>query len=481
MSRKRMLGHKIRRLRRDHSLTQAQLAQRLAISTSYLNLIESNQRAVTVEILLKIGAIFDVDLATFAEDEGERLISGLTEVFGDPLFAQANRSSNALSRQDLVDLSMQSPAAAEAVITLYRSYAESRETLRLLAEREAVPDGPIRTSSPFDEINEWAQARDHYFADLEAAAEEIWQAGELEDGDTLRGLTRYIEQELGLRVKVMPVDVMGTVRRRHDRHGRRILLSEMLPVSSRMFQLAGQVALLRYRPLLDEMVARTGLTSPDTARLGRIFFANYLAGAVMMPYDRFWRSATALRYDIELLQSRFGASFEQVCVRLTTLQRPGAKGVPFILIRGDKAGNVSKRLGGAHTAFARQGGACPRWNLYDAFRAPGRILVQVSEMPDGMRWFSVARLITKPGVGYRTPGRSFALALACDVSHAAGIVYADGIDFRSDDAAVPIGLHCRLCERLDCDQRAFPPLNHRIIVDENLRGPNTYLFEALGN
>jgi predicted transcriptional regulator/DNA-binding XRE family transcriptional regulator len=476
-----MLGHKIRRLRRDRSLTQAQLAQQLAISTSYLNLIESNQRAVTVEILLKIGAVFDVDISTFAEDEGERLLSGLNEVFGDPLFSQPGRAGSTLSRQDLLDLSTQSPAAAEAVIVLYRSYAETRETLRLLAEREAVPDGSAGTASPFDAINEWAQAREHHFAELEAAAEEIWQAGEIEDGDTLRGLTRYVEQQLGLKVKVMPVEVMGTVRRRHDRHGRRILLSEMLPVPSRIFQLAVQIALLRYRTLLDEMVGRTGLSGPDALRLGRIFFANYLAGAVMMPYERFWRSATALRYDIELLQSRFCASFEQVCVRLTTLQRPGAKGIPFVLIRGDKAGNVSKRLGGAHTAFARQGGACPRWNLYDAFRAPGRILVQVSEMPDGARWFSIARLVTKPGVGYRTPGKSFALALACDVAHAAGIVYADGIDFRSDDAAVPIGLHCRLCERPDCDQRAYPPLNHRIIVDENLRGPNTYVFEAVGN
>ncbi|WP_159715772.1 helix-turn-helix domain-containing protein, partial [Geminicoccus flavidas] len=335
----------------------------------------------------------------------------------------------------------------------------------------------LRTSSPFDQINEWVQGREHHFPELEAAAEEIWQVGEIEEGDTLQGLVRYLEQELALKVRVMPVDVMGTVRRRHDRHSRRILLSEMLPIPSRTFQLAVQVALLRYRPLIDEMVARTGLSGPDTARLGRIVFANYLAGAVMMPYERFWRSATALRYDIELLQSRFGASFEQVAIRLTTLHRTGAKGIPFILIRGDKAGNVSKRLGGTHTAFARQGGACPRWNLYDAFRAPGRILVQVSEMPDGMRWFSVARLINKPGVGYRTPGKSFALALACDVAHAAGIVYADGINFRSDDTAVPIGLHCRLCERLDCDQRAFPPLNHRIVVDENLRGPNNYLFE----
>lgn len=474
-----MLGHKIRRLRRDRSITQAQLAQRLGISTSYLNLIESNQRPVTVEILLKIGEIFDVELPTFAEDEGERLLVGLTEVFGDPLFAQSQRAGIVPSRQELLDLATQTPAAAEAILTLYRSYRESRDTLSLLGDDPAAAaDHPAPSVSPFDDITEWAQGRDHHFADLEEAAEEVWRAAGIEEGDLLRGLTRYLEQELSLKVKVMPVNVMGMVRRRYDLHSRRVLLSEMLPLASRAFQLAGQIALLRYRPLLDELVASTGIKGEDSARLGRIFFANYLAGAVMMPYDRFWRAATALRYDIELLQNRFGASFEQVGVRLTTLLRPGAKGIPFVLIRGDKAGNVSKRLGGARTAFARQGGACPRWNLYDAFRSPGQTLVQVSEMPDGMRWFSIARLVTKPGTGYHAPGKSFALALACDVAHAAGIVYADGIDFRSDRAAVPIGLHCRLCERLDCDQRAFPPLNHRLIVDENLRGPNSYLFES---
>ncbi|WP_342239415.1 short-chain fatty acyl-CoA regulator family protein [Inquilinus sp. OTU3971] len=476
-ARKAMLGHKIRRLRRDREVTQAQLAERLGISASYLNLIESNQRPVTVEILLKLGQIFDLDLASFAEDEGERLVGGLSEVFGDPLFATPRPGTAGLKRQDIIDLAAQAPAAAEAVLALYQAYREGRETLRLLAEQRSAPDGALAESaSPLDEVRDWVQAHGHHFPELETAAEEIWQAGAIEPGALFPGLIRYLDEELTLRVKVMPVEVMGPVRRRYDRHGRRILLSEMLPLPSRSFHLAVQIALIKYRALLDEMVAPVGFSGPAASRLGRIVLANYLAGAVMMPYDRFWRAATALRYDIEVLQSRFEASFEQVSVRLTTLQRQGAKGVPFFLIRSDKAGNVSKRLGATNSAFARMGGACPLWILPDAFRSPGRVQTQVAELPDGSRWFTIARTVSKPGAGFRAQGQSFALALGCEIAHAAQLVYADGIDLASDEAAAPIGLHCRLCERPDCDQRAFPPLNHVLSVDENLRGATPYQF-----
>src|SRR3546814_5466580 len=199
---------------------------------------------------------------------------------------------------------------------------------------------------------------------------------------------------------------MGPTRRRYDRHGRRILVSEMLPLPSRNFQLALQIALIRYRALLDRMAAEARFSTEEAARVGRAALANYLAAAMLMPYERFYRAATAVRYDIEVLAHRFEASFEQVCHRLTTLQRAGAKGVPFFLIRVDKAGNVSKRFSANKLHFARLGGACPRWNVHDAFRSPGRIHSQVSEMTDGRRYFSIDRTVTKAGQGNREIGRA---------------------------------------------------------------------------
>lgn len=484
MAKKAMLGHKVRRLRRDVGLTQAQMAERLGISPSYLNLIENNQRSVTVDLLLRIGQTFDLDLASFAEDDGAQLLGGLQEAFGDPLFETAGGTD--VKRTDLVDLSSSQPAVAQAVIQLHRAYRQAREDLRLMAEKWAGREGMAEFDArapaggaafALEEVRDHFQDRGNYFPDLEAAAEEVWQVGALELGALGRGLTDYLDRELTLRVKVMPIEVMGPTRRRYDRHGRRILLSEMLTVPSRTFQLAAQIGLIKYRGLLDRLVADASLSSPEAGKLARIGLANYLAAAIVMPYDRFYRAATSVRYDIEILQHRFEAGFEQVCHRLTTLQRPGAKGVPFFLIRSDKAGNISKRFSSGRLSFARLGGACPRWNLHDAFRSPGRLQVQVAELPDGTRLLGLSRTVTKPGAGFRLPGQSYAVALGCEISHAAQIVYADGVDLASDDVAVPIGLHCRLCERLDCGQRAFPPLQHKLAVDENVRGATAYSFE----
>ncbi|MEQ8968019.1 MAG: short-chain fatty acyl-CoA regulator family protein [Azospirillaceae bacterium] len=481
MAKKAMLGHKVRRLRRDHSQTQAAMAERLGISPSYLNLIENNQRPVTVELLLKLGQVYDLDLTSFAEDDGARVLSGLQEAFGDPLFDGAG-----LKRQDVVDLAQASPSAAEAVIQLYQAYVHARDDLRLMTEQaggaEAAGEAggaPPDPGGALDEARDWFHHHNNYFADLEEAADEVRRTAEIEAGAVQAGLVRYLDQELTVRVKVMPVDVMGGAWRRYDRHGRRVLLSEMLPEPSRTFQLAHQIGLIRYRQLLDTLSGEAEFTHPETARLVRLGLANYLAGAVVLPYEPFWRAAQAVRYDIDILQHRFDASFEQVCHRLTTLQRPGAKGVPFFLIRVDKAGNIAKRFTGTRAAFARLGGACPRWNVHDAFRSPGRIMGQVSELPDGERWFSIAKTVRKAGAGFHHPGQIYAVALGCEIGYAAQLVYADGLDLTGDSSVVPIGLHCRLCERLDCAHRAFPPLNHRMSVDETRRGVTALAFEPM--
>ena len=474
---KAMLGHKIRRLRRQQDLTQAETAERLGISPSYLNLLENNQRQVTVDLLLRIGQAFDVDLQSFAEDESARLVGGLAEVFGDPLFADSD-----VKRQDVADLANAIPSAAQAVIALYKAYREARDSLHMAGDAPSERgDGAAilgAAGAALDEVRDFFHTQGNYFPALEDAAAEIWQRGGLEQGALQQGLTDYLDTELTVRVKVMPVEVMGAIRRRYDRHGRRVLLSEMMTPATRLFQLAVQTGLIQYRGLLDRLVAEAGFAGEAAALLGRVGLANYLAGAILMPYEPFYRAATALRYDIEILMHRFEASFEQVCHRLTTLQRPGSKGVPFFMIRVDHAGNISKRYSASRLHFARFGGACPRWNVHDAFAAPGQILRQVSEMPDGERYFSIARTVAKESGGFRDPGQIFAVALGCEIAYAAQLVYADGIELEQSDIAVPIGLHCRLCERQDCSQRAFPPMQHRLVVDENVRAATAYGFDS---
>ena len=462
-----MLGHKIRRLRQEHGLNQTEMAESLAISPSYLNLIEHNQRPVTVPLLFRLGRAFEIDLKDFAEDEDARLATGLREVFSDPIFA-----GERVRDTEIRELAAVSPVAAELVISLYDAYRGLREDTQALAQRLADPDKfqtLERQSYPVEEVRDFYHSQSNYFSGLEDAAQELWQQGELAADGVYGGLVDHLRAAYSLTVRIMPVDVMQDTLRRYDHHGRRVLISEILAPSARIFQLAVQLAFLGHGALLDEMIEKADLSSEDARRLARIGLAGYFAGAVMMPYDRFLDAAQGLRYDNELLQARFGASFEQICHRLTTLQRAGARGVPFFFIRVDHAGNVSKRLSGAGLNFARFGGTCPRWIVHDAFRTPGRVLTQVSAMLDGSDFFTIARTVDSRMRGHHAQPAPLAVAVGCELKHAKQLVYADGMELANPEGATGVGVSCRVCERFDCAQRAHPPLNFRLRLDENIR------------
>ena len=474
IEKKAMLGHKIRRLRQDQGLRQTEMAERLGISPSYLNLIERNQRPVTVPLLFRLGQAFEIDLKDFAKDEEAQLAAGLSEVFGDPLFAgQPPRAT------EIRELASASPQAAQAVLTLYKAYRDMRENAQTLAERLADRDKLQSLDVkgfPVEEVRDFLQAQFNHFPELETAAEHLREDAGLQGEDLFRGLSQHLSKVHSIEVRILPIEVMRDIVRRYDRHRRRLLLSEVLAPSGRVFQLAVQVALLGQGELLDRIVAKAKLSSPEAEGLCRVGLANYFAGAMMMPYDRFLNAARDQRYDIDILQHRFGASFEQVCHRLTTLQRSGARGVPFFFIRVDNAGNVSKRLSAAGFHFARFGGTCARWIVHDAFRVPGLIHTQVAEMPDGTGFFTIARTVDASGGWPRGQQPQFAIGLGCETKDAQQLVYADGVEFRNRAAVTPIGVSCRVCERLDCGQRAHPPLNHRLRVDQNVRRTTPFTF-----
>jgi predicted transcriptional regulator len=248
-----------------------------------------------------------------------------------------------------------------------------------------------------------------------------------------------------------------------------------LPTRSRTFQLAHQVALLTQRARFDRIIdGDVHMTSDESRALARVALANYFAGAVLMPYATFLQAAKDERYDIDVIGRRFRVGFEQVCHRFTTLRRPGAEGVPFHMIRIDVAGNISKRFSASGIRFARFSGACPRWNVFAAFMTPGMIRIQMSRMPDGMSFFCIARTIHKDSGGYHAQQPVQAIGLGCQVQYAREMVYSDGVDIDNADMTTPVGVTCRMCERTDCEQRAFPSLRHPLQVDENVRGVSLY-------
>lgn len=455
-------GARVRALRRKEKLTQAAMAERLGISASYLNLIEHNRRPLTAAVLIKLAQEFSVDIAAFAREDEGQLAAELREAFADPLFDE-----HGLTVPDVKDLVAQLPGVGRAVLVLYQALREAREAAQSLAGSLA---GVEPAHLPSEEVSALIQAKRNHFPELEDAAAVLRRR--LGRGPLEPALVQHLETALGLEVREAPVEQTGSALRRLDRDQNRLVLSEALGAHSRLFQLAHVAGLLGAEAVLDDMVAQAELTS-DTARtLARVALANYFAGAVVMPYEPFLAAAEAVRYDIELLGHKFNASFEQVCHRLSTLQRPGQSGVPFHFTRVDIAGNISKRFSASGIQIARFSGACARWNVHAAFMTPGRIRLQLSAMPEGERYFCVARTVQRAGAGWHDSHTLHAVGLGCRVEFAHKLVYAD--NFNLAGTPEPVGVTCRICPRLDCAFRAMPPVQQTLDVDEDVRGLSFY-------
>jgi hypothetical protein len=466
------LGAKVRALRRREGLSQAQLATRLGVSASYLNLIENDRRPLPAPLLFKLAEAFSVDLSTFAADDDARVGDDLLEAFADPLF-----ESTDLKAPDVREFVSTSPLVAREVLRLYRAYKDAREGAETLASRLAAAGdenpGTDLLRSPSEDVNDLIQRHDNHFETIEVAAERLWRDARLDTDDLQRGIAHHLSRRHGVEVSIVRSgEARGTLRR-YDAARRVLYLSELLPTRSRSFQIAHQLGLLEARTELDALTDDPALT-PEGRALARAALANYFAGAVLMPYEAFLEAARGERYDIDVIGRRFRVGFEQVCHRVTTLRRRGAEGVPFHMIRIDVAGNISKRFSASGIRIARFAGACPRWNVFAAFLTPGLIRIQVSRMPDGGSYFCIARTVQKDSLGYHAQQPVQAIGLGCRLEHARELVYSDGVDLANPDAAVPVGVTCRTCERPDCAQRAFPSLRQPLRIDENVRRHSLY-------
>jgi hypothetical protein len=458
-----LLGRTIRRIRLDKGLAQQALASRLGISASYLNLIEHDQRAVTASLLIKLTQALEVDIAALSGVRERALEVGLQEVLSDPMLGLEE-----VPEQELATLAGSAPNIARAVLALYRAWRVAREDSGGIA----LPSGR-RILLPTEETRDFFHDRGNHFPALEEAAEAI--AGELgvAPAEMNHAVAERLRRAHGLKVTV---GALPGALRRYDPEARRLELSEFLPRESRGFHLAFQLMLLEAGEAVQQALGGFEPSSPEAAQLIRIGLLNYAAGALLMPYAAYLAAARELRHDLEALAARFGVSFEQACHRLSTLQRDGARGVPFFFLRVDPAGNVDKRFSAAGFPFARFGGSCPKWVVHQAFATPGPIRVQVAQLPDGAAFLCFARSVQGPATRWGEPAPVHVVAMGCDIARAGDVVYSDGLDL--DAAAVGIGLSCRLCDRQDCRSRAFPPLEHRLSLDPLVEGAAPWRFEA---
>lgn len=461
-------GPRIRRIRKERDLTQTAMAEAIGISPSYLNLIERNQRPLTVQLILKLAGTFKIDLEDLQGEAGGS-VADLREVFADPLL-----SAELPGPEELIEVTEAAPNAAAAMVKLYRAYRESQERLTdlsALLSKDGRATAVTGARMPLDEVQEVLASRANHFAQIEEEAESFLNL--LKPADDLEGaLKGWLRSQHGVTVRVLPVATMPNWRRRYDRHSQRLFISERLSPFDQLREVAMEAALLRMQVAIATEIEGLKLSSQEARRIARFEMARYAAHALMMPYQPFLQAAQKAKHDIDVLRSRFRVSFEQAANRLTTLNRQGAAGIPFFMLEVDQAGNRFRRAGSQAYPQSRFGGGCPKLPVHTAFAQPQQILVESVEMPDGAAFMVIARTLEGPHGAFNERPRRTAILLGCDISFKDEIVYGEALT----TSRTPVGPSCRLCERQGCLSRAAPPITKPLGLDEMVTGLSAFDF-----
>ncbi|OCW56849.1 helix-turn-helix domain-containing protein [Hoeflea olei] len=470
-------GPRIRRIRNAKGLTQTAMAEALGISPSYLNLIERNQRPLTVQLILKLSAVYKVDVEELQGEAGGTLAS-LKEVFADPLLA-----GELPGDQEVVEIAEAAPNASAAILKLHRAYREQAERLSDLSAmlaREGHSTAMAGAKLPMDEVREVLEGRPNHHPALEEEAEAFNAL--LKPGDDLMAaLKAWLKAEHGVVVRPLPVATMPNWRRRYDRHSQRLFLSERLSPFDQLREVAMEAALIRMNVAIAAGISALKLSTDEARRIARFELARYAAHALMMPYPAFHAAAQRARYDVDVLKSRFGVSFEQAANRITTLCRPNMEGVPFFMLEVDVAGHRFRRAGAQGFPQQRFGGHCPKLSIHAAFSQPAQILVDAVELPGGAEFLTVSRTLEGPQGAFSERPRRTAILLGCDIGFRDEIVYGAALPMAGGKTphpvTIPVGPACRLCERPGCLARAEPPITRPLGLDEMVTGLSAFDFQ----
>ena len=466
-NRRLFVGVHLRRIRESKGYSQKKMAEVLSISASYLSQIEHDDRPLTAKLADKLARLFPVDWQDVALDDAERLTSALSEAVEDPSF------SPPIDIDSLAKLAQQHPAFAKRYVEMHEAYR--RNTQQLEMADEAISQGNATGSRlPWEEVRDWFHVSNNYVDLLDRSAESLASGISGQTGlVSAEALQKHLADEHGITASI---ERSGQLRQ-FDRQKSLLRIDAGQPPTGIQFQLAYHVAVMSLADTISQIARDADLRTDAARELLKVGLANYAAGAVLMPYEHFRQTARESRHDVDRLALIYRTSFEQTCHRLSTLQRDGSRGLPVFFCRVDMAGNITKRHSATRLQFARFGGACPLWVVHEAVAIPDRILVQLAETPDGVRYVSMAKGLIKPSGSYDRNPRRYAVALGCEAAHARDFVYADSIDVTSADAAIPIGASCRICPRTGCNQRAYPPSDQMIRVDLYDRGIVPYSMQ----
>ncbi len=464
-NKKTFVGPRLRELRKERGETQAAMAQSLGISATYINLLENNQRSLSLQVLMRFSDVYGVDWRDLVEDDTPNLLADLRNAMQDPIFGD--------EKADLQELRAaldHCPKLARNMLRLHKNYRVLSERILTADSLEAAAAQPMFSVTPEAIVHDLFRNKHNHFPALEIAAEEFRSGEKIATDEVYSYLKRRLDHDYGIAVVPVPVTDLPDTLRYYDEAGKRILISDILDYPNRVFQLTHVLGLLCYGDTIDAVIDEAGINDQRGQARCRVELANYFAAATLMPYDTFLTAAKNNLYDFDHLAALFGVSFEQACHRATTLQREGDQGIPFFFLRIDKAGNVTKRFNATGFHLAEHGGACPRWDIHLCFRTPGRTLSQFVEMPDGSKYFTINRTVDRPSYGYQSQDNRLAVTLGCSIEHASKLIYASLYQMNDPHLSTPIGINCRMCPRQNCAQRAHQPLHLELPIDENRRG-----------
>lgn len=457
-------GALLRHLRERRGMMQAELAQQLAISPSYLSQLEHDDRPLTPRLIERVATLFPLEWQDFPGQDTEHLSHLLREAADDPIF------DGPLPPEVIARLAEQQPAFARRFVELHGALRRANQRLEMVDEAIAI-DTDQSARLPWEEVRDWFHLSNNYVDPIDRAAEKLAAAMAAPDTvPTTEAMRRHLTEVYGIAVELGPAETL-----RSFDEGRNVLrIDSGQPAASMRFQIAYHLAATALGEVIRAIADTARLRSAVARELLTVGLGNYAAGAVLMPYGHFRRSAREFRHDVDRLALHYQTSFEQTCHRLSTMQRDGERGLPIFFCRVDMAGNITKRHSATRFQFARFGGACPLWIVHEAAAIPDRIQIQLAETPDGVRYVSIAKGLVKPSGRFDRTPRRYAVALGCEVQHAADFIYADGLDLGARRMVARIGVSCRICPRSDCEQRAYPPNDQAIAVQHWERGVVPY-------
>lgn len=457
-----IIGTRLRERRRQMGVTQAEMARRLEISASYLNLIERNKRRITDALLQRAARELDISLDTLTGAGEKRLLDSLETIARRPSLRSLGLEETAVS-----DLLARYPGWARAIETLARSEDMAQETTRALSEQmthdpflgEAVHSmltrvAAVRSASEilqdFPDVSQ--EERERFTRIVNEEATILTEVGE--------ALSSYFEKSVSWERSLTPNDEVEALFAAHENRFEEIdeaaenLGNQIEPGPPTQLWIAARgLAAAVLPPVVNRILSESkeletelGRSRADRALL------DYAAAAILVPYKRFTAQAVMFRYDAEALAQAFNTDFWVICQRLTALAAP--EHPSFGYLRANAAGSLTNALLIKDLTLPRYGLGCPLWVLFRAAREPFVIQPQTVIFPSGVSFQFLARARLVGSIRFDRPRHHVTDMLVLSVGDAQRTVYSQSVLQQADE----VGAGCRLCPRRACEHRVEDPL-----------------------